>query len=531
MGVPGLINLVRPVVQTVNLERFTGQRVAIDISSFAYKGCYSRSLELLRNAEDLRPYRFVFKRLALLTTAGITPVVVFDGAPLAAKAEENARRQRQRKAAREEALKLRKQGKVHEARKASRRALHVSRDMQRTLMAMLDRLNIEYVVAPYEADAQLAFMARTGRVAAVLSDDSDMLCFGVPHVLRNLRSSGTCDSIQFHHLQELTLTRYGVRLSLRDLRLDTLQLAAVLSGCDYLPKHSGAHIHGIGMRTAMYVTHKYKTYTDIMQHLRQNYIITDDLDAKVRHAMLAFTCQVVWDDTAQARRRLPPLAPEPADDDGDSAHPATTPLFEFTSDPANEGRTVAGVVHVENAVERARGRADPDTGHTCHRVRLRPALKAIVSDMRNGRLETTSHRSRRPGRKPRDHNGRDDCGKSTKRGKRGQKRRGQDQNKNPRVAVLMPFKRLGVELERSKVCWADEVHCNHGTLPAHSAHCGTTPPGNPLHSGGLAQTTRKEIVERKVAFREARSVPKASKTLKKKKEEEGPQEVPSGVAV
>lgn len=46
---------------------------------------------------------------------------------------------------------------------------------------VLKKCGIEYVVAPYEADAQLAFLSMRDLVAAVITEDSDLL--------------GTCESI------------------------------------------------------------------------------------------------------------------------------------------------------------------------------------------------------------------------------------------------------------------------------------------------------------------------------------------------
>ena len=47
---------------------------------------------------------------------------------------------------------------------------------------MLRDEKIDFTVAPYEADAQLAYLARNGIVDAVISEDSDLLAFGCPKV-------------------------------------------------------------------------------------------------------------------------------------------------------------------------------------------------------------------------------------------------------------------------------------------------------------------------------------------------------------
>jgi exonuclease 1 len=42
--------------------------------------------------------------------------------------------------------------------------------------------SVEFIVAPYEADAQLAFLALNGHVHAVITEDSDLLAYGCPRV-------------------------------------------------------------------------------------------------------------------------------------------------------------------------------------------------------------------------------------------------------------------------------------------------------------------------------------------------------------
>ena len=46
----------------------------------------------------------------------------------------------------------------------------------------LKRCGVEFIVAPYEADAQMAYLALNGLVAAVLTEDSDLLPYGCPRV-------------------------------------------------------------------------------------------------------------------------------------------------------------------------------------------------------------------------------------------------------------------------------------------------------------------------------------------------------------
>lgn len=50
-------------------------------------------------------------------------------------------------------------------------------------MQALRQAGVELIVAPYEADAQLAFLSRSGAVDVVLSEDSDCLPYGCKKVM------------------------------------------------------------------------------------------------------------------------------------------------------------------------------------------------------------------------------------------------------------------------------------------------------------------------------------------------------------
>lgn len=41
---------------------------------------------------------------------------------------------------------------------------------------------VDCIVAPYEADAQLAYLNKTGMVQAIITEDSDLLAFGCKKV-------------------------------------------------------------------------------------------------------------------------------------------------------------------------------------------------------------------------------------------------------------------------------------------------------------------------------------------------------------
>merc|ERR1719359_1904294 len=69
------------------------------------------------------------------------------------------------------------------------------------LQTALRELSIFFLVAPYEADAQLAYMCRIGWVHAVISEDSDLLAYGCPNTIFKMNSNGYGDQITLPCLQ------------------------------------------------------------------------------------------------------------------------------------------------------------------------------------------------------------------------------------------------------------------------------------------------------------------------------------------
>ncbi len=79
--------------------------------------------------------------------------------------------------------------------------------MAHEVIQHLVRLHVGYVVAPYEADAQMAFLIQSGKVHAIVSEDSDMLAFGCHRVLFKLETDGWGKEIELSRLGENTEVR------------------------------------------------------------------------------------------------------------------------------------------------------------------------------------------------------------------------------------------------------------------------------------------------------------------------------------
>lgn len=77
-------------------------------------------------------------------------------------------------------------GKSYEGRNLLRRSLDVSHKMALEVMKECQALNVDCIVAPYEADAQLAYLNITGIADVVITEDSDLTLFGCKKVSKVL---------------------------------------------------------------------------------------------------------------------------------------------------------------------------------------------------------------------------------------------------------------------------------------------------------------------------------------------------------
>jgi exonuclease 1 len=130
-------------------------------------------------------------------------------------------------------------------------------------MQALKAEKVAYVVAPYEADAQMAYLERVGLVDGILTEDSDLLVFGCQNVLLKLDTvESTVVSISRKDFASLASTSGGgiSLLGWSDVEFRTM---AILSGCDYL-----ASIPGVGLKTAWSLLRKHRTVENVVSALR-----------------------------------------------------------------------------------------------------------------------------------------------------------------------------------------------------------------------------------------------------------------------
>lgn len=87
--------------------------------------------------------------------------------------------------------------------------------MAHELIKTLRSENVEFLVAPYEADAQLAYLSSLGEeeggIVAVISEDSDLLAYGCPAIIFKMDRFGNGEEIVLDTVFNSTIPKPSFR--------------------------------------------------------------------------------------------------------------------------------------------------------------------------------------------------------------------------------------------------------------------------------------------------------------------------------
>lgn len=221
----------------------------------------------------------------MLLYYGITPYIVFDGGRLPSKESTEDSRAARREKSKTLGLELYKTGRVTQARQEFQKAIDVTPYMARLFIERLKSLNIQYVVAPYEADAQLVYLENHGIISGIISEDSDMLVYGAKVLISKLDKHGDCVVI---NRDEFTACR---DISLVGWTDEQFRQMCILSGCDYL-----ANIPKMGLKTAYNGLRKYKTVERVIKvaQFEGNMRVPPNYMFEFKRAELTFKYQRVF---------------------------------------------------------------------------------------------------------------------------------------------------------------------------------------------------------------------------------------------
>ncbi|CDO92321.1 unnamed protein product [Kluyveromyces dobzhanskii CBS 2104] len=232
MGIKNLASLISEQVPNAiknrDIKYFHGRKVAIDASMSLYQFLIAvrqqDGVQLAgEDGETTSHLMGMFYRTLRMIDHGIKPCYVFDGKPPELKKYELDKRKVRRE---DTEVKLREATEQAEIIKHERRLVKVLPWHNEEAQKLLSLMGIPFVIAPAEAEAQCAELAKSGKVFAAASEDMDTLCYQVPVLLRHLT---------FSEARKLPIQEFETDLIFNTLDLTQAQFIdlGIILGCDY----------------------------------------------------------------------------------------------------------------------------------------------------------------------------------------------------------------------------------------------------------------------------------------------------------
>lgn len=302
MGINGFHTFIKKraphVYRQIYLSEYAGKRVAVDISGLIYK------YKILNKDKWLDSFMYL---ILSLRKNRVHPIFVFDGEAPKEKDEEKTKRSQQRKVLADKVYTLREsldkyystgesnEVLVEEMKKIGNapalgkivpintsllekrytqvesQIVHWNEGDIEDLYKMFDLTGVQYVTSPTEAETLCASMALSGKVDAVVSNDSDVCAYGVKKFLYEINGmSETCTEIDHDEL-----------LKALDLTKDELLDFCIMCGCDY-----NDNIPGVGPVNAYKLIKQYhsidnlpeKYNVSILNHFRSRQLFSIHYD-------------------------------------------------------------------------------------------------------------------------------------------------------------------------------------------------------------------------------------------------------------
>jgi len=333
MGIKGLSQVLEPWCSKTHVDKYANARAAVDAYSWMHKGIYSCASDIAcgnlwwRTKGQDAPYvTYCLFRANLLRHNGITPVIVFDGDRLPAKRREEEERRARRLAQISRGHEAKSVNDSDGARNAFAAGMDVTPAMAHELIVALRKHGFEFIVAPYEADGQIAALASTptseGGVDLVFTEDSDLVAYGCEKVIFKLEKSGDAREFQLRKMfagpptqqhtendenvsKEETEQKKGPPpLNFQGWDFEMFLSLCVLSGCDFLD-----NIRGLGIKKMYALMNKCRDANAAFKLLRtdKKIDIPENYESDFWRARLIFKHALVYDSQTKSLRHLTPI--------------------------------------------------------------------------------------------------------------------------------------------------------------------------------------------------------------------------------
>ncbi|XP_067120008.1 exonuclease 1 isoform X2 [Centruroides vittatus] len=306
MGIQGLLPFLKKAKKEVNIKNFSGCTVAVDTYCWLHKGAFSCAEKLAKGEKTDGYVHYCMKMVNMLLAAGTKPIMVFDGRNLPFKSITEEKRREKRNKNKIQGKEFLCEGKLKEARECFQRCVDITPEMAHDVILACRQKGIDCIVAPYEADAQLAYLNKCGIAQIIITEDSDLILFGCEKVIFKMDSGGSGILIEATSLYKC------MGLHSENFTFDKFRYMCILSGCDYLPS-----LPGIGLAKSCKFFSKttnpnlHMVLSKLPTYLKMpNLTVTSEYKELFIKANNTFLYQLIF---CPLERKLKPLNPYPSD--------------------------------------------------------------------------------------------------------------------------------------------------------------------------------------------------------------------------
>ncbi|QLG74921.1 hypothetical protein HG535_0H02480 [Zygotorulaspora mrakii] len=281
MGISGLLPQLKAIQNPVSLHRYEGQTLGIDGYAWLHRAACSCAMELSMDKPTSKYLEFFIKKIGMLKAFKIDPYLIFDGDSIGVKKDTEIKRRTKRIESRNIAQKLWESGEKKNAMDYFLKSVDITPEMAKCIIDYCKLNGIRYIVAPFEADAQMVYLEKKHVIQGIISEDSDLLIFGCHRLITKLNDFGECIEICRDDFNKLPR-----KFPMYQLTEDEIRIMVCLSGCDYtdgIPK--------VGLITAMKLVIRFGTLDKILLHIQREGKLKIPIDFIKQYELANFAFQ------------------------------------------------------------------------------------------------------------------------------------------------------------------------------------------------------------------------------------------------
>ncbi|KAG1695731.1 hypothetical protein DVH05_019470 [Phytophthora capsici] len=269
MGIEGFLRGLNEAVDRTHLRNFSGQTLVVDALSWLHKACYGCAYELSTGRDTDKYVQYMLRKVDMMRSCGVAKVIlVFDGQRLPLKSSTQEKRQSYKEENRKRALQAwaaskrlqgsDRQDEMNKAYQLFQRSVSITPQIISNVMKALRAAHVPFVVAPFEADAQMVWMCKEGLAAGIVTEDSDVVVYGLTAnvsspVLVKLEDDGSAQAVSRPILHKNTkassvalLKKIHFLTSGEKEATRMFVQVCVLAGCDFIDS-----LPNVGFATAV----------------------------------------------------------------------------------------------------------------------------------------------------------------------------------------------------------------------------------------------------------------------------------------